>query len=416
MAAAAQAAVRTLTLKAAGCPDFKVDVDLPATVADVKVAAVACCDIDPEAMRLIFKGKVLRDEDDIDSCGLDGSLPLHIARGKPASAASTSTSAASPSSAAATQGGGGGYADGQAASQGGGGSWTLQVKGPGAAESTLSGVSPTQSVAELRAKVAQLCGLPVAEIHMLHKAKVLKDDGSAATVQACGLRDGDIVRVARRAVQQEPKPAPKPATGTLATSAADASSAMPMPMAWSDVGMSAETERMVRHMMNVNGATPEQVANAIAAADFQQRQLAAQAARRQQPVGLMRDEAQERLHQEVRLMERQVRLRLRERLNGEVLGVRAAREVEEDEEDPELLADIARVMADSRARGAPVPDIDRFVDRGLERARQRRARQEQLRREQGEVDPDLEDAVAAAERVIAAASKAPRKLGGGDTS
>mmetsp|Transcript_65816 Transcript_65816/g.195871 ORF Transcript_65816/g.195871 Transcript_65816/m.195871 type:complete len:128 (-) Transcript_65816:157-540(-) len=85
---------------------------------------------------------------------------------------------------------------------------------------------------------------------------------------------------------------------------------------------------------------------------------------------------------------------------------------EAEEEDPELLAHIARTMAEARARGAPVPRAAQFVDRALNRARDARALGARLEREASGLQPELEDALAAAEQTTAAAARAPRRLGG----
>merc|ERR1712232_1063638 len=142
-------------------------------------------------------------------------------------------------------------------------------------------------------------------------------------------------------------------------------------------------------------------------------------------VGIEREaegEQQVRVDQEVRMMERHVRVIVRQRLRAGPGGIarplgptdflEAEAEGEESAEDPELLAEIARTMAEARARGAPVPNIQSFVERALSRAQQARVLAERLRREAGDMDPDLEDAVAAAESSVQAAARAPRRLGG----
>merc|ERR1719323_1277491 len=87
--------------------------------------------------------------------------------------------------------------------------------------------------------------------------------------------------------------------------------------------------------------------------------------------------------------------------------------MEPEEEDPDLLAHISRTMAEARARGAPVPHAAQFVTHALERARQARALGRRLEREASGLQPELEDALAAAEQSAAAAARAPRRLGGG---
>merc|ERR1712232_470431 len=126
--------------------------------------------------------------------------------------------------------------------------------------------------------------------------------------------------------------------------------------------------------------------------------------------------------QEVRRMERHVRLIVRQRLRAgpdaimrplstaELLAAEQEGEADDSTEDPELTAEIARTLGEARARGVPVPNIQIFVERALVRARERRALAERLRREAGDMDPDLEDAVAAAESSVQAAARAPKRL------
>lgn len=49
-----------LRIKPSGAPEFEVDVEDGATLQDVKVAATAGCDIDPELMKIIYKGRAVR--------------------------------------------------------------------------------------------------------------------------------------------------------------------------------------------------------------------------------------------------------------------------------------------------------------------------------------------------------------------
>jgi len=81
-----------------------------------------------------------------------------------------------------------------------------------------------------------------------------------------------------------------------------------------------------------------------------------------------------------------------------------------------MLADIAGTLAECRSRGAPVPNARVFVDRAVERRRQARALQARLDREASGMEPELEDALAAAEVSVAAAARMPRRLGRGDAS
>ena len=77
----------------------------------------------------------------------------------------------------------------------------------------------------------------------------------------------------------------------------------------------------------------------------------------------------------------------------------------------EISSDISRTLAEARGRGAPVPNAAVFVDRAVARMRQAKARQERLDREASGIDPEIEEAFAAAEQSVSAAQRAPRRLG-----
>lgn len=395
MAVSASAGSLRLLVRVAGRADFGIEIEHAATVLEAKIACTVGCDLDPNEMRLVYKGKVLKDDATLDASGVDGKDALFVAKGpKPAQQAGAAPEAAKAHPAAAAEAG---------SRCDGGGGLRLTIKGPGGLDATLMGISSDALVEMMRWRVSELCGLRPEETHVIHKARVLND---GVTLSACNVSDGDVLRVARRVTQADAIRPAATAEAAAPAAAADDYASGPMPMAWV-AGGGDGMEATQRAMLAMAGALPAQVEAAIHAR-----------ARAPAPaqVGIIRDHALERLEEEVRRMQHLVRLVLRERQNP---GAAARREplgpVEEDEhgEDPELLSDIARTMAEARSRGAPVPDVDRFVDRALQRARDARALQERLRREAGDMDPDLEDAVAAAEISSAAATRAPRKLGGG---
>mmetsp|Transcript_34809 Transcript_34809/g.110542 ORF Transcript_34809/g.110542 Transcript_34809/m.110542 type:complete len:170 (+) Transcript_34809:247-756(+) len=123
------------------------------------------------------------------------------------------------------------------------------------------------------------------------------------------------------------------------------------------------------------------------------------------PAGENAEDMQARFAREARDMAARVRAYLAAEHGGAGQGT--------GEEDPEVLADIAGVLAEARSRGAPVPNAGVFVDRAVARRREVRARQARLDREASGLDPELEDALAAAEVDVAAAARWPRRLGHG---
>lgn len=411
--------VRRLRVRAPGVPDFEIELDASATVADAKVAATCGCDVDPEAMRVIVNGKVLPDDAMLEGCSV-----MHIARGRPNSAAAlTSANAEAPAKAEALAAG---------AVQ----ILRLLLKGPGGVEHAFETPNPNVSVAEVRQQAANKCGLDVERVHLVHKGRIL---GDAETLAGCGICCGDVVRVARKASAQDAPSVPSSVQAFQSAPGASASAnPLAMPMAWGGSASLSDQARTVTEAFfaaNPNART----LNAELAQGLEQMLQARQAAEAIAPaanlppsapatVGVasarQRLAAQEdaqaaRLAQEVRAMTRQVRALAAERLretprNGPGAFARPQEGGSDDEgdEDPELVADIARTMAEARARGAPVPNAERFVERALRRAEEARAAAERRRREAADMDPELEDAVAAAELSIAAAARAPRRLDG----
>lgn len=382
-----------LRIRAAGCQDLDIEIGSDATVAEVKVAATAGCDIDPEAMKVIYRGKVLKDEMTLQACGVDGAQPLHVARGK---APPAEAGAAAASSAVAM--------DTQPAADAPSDSAAMRVifKGPGGCEASLE-VSRYEPLCQMRGRAAALFGLSGEEIHLVLRGKLLKDDDAAFTT--CNLAQGDVLRVAKRAL-------PAAATGSASTApglqdaaaaavAAGAAGA-PMPNAFG----SGPVDLQTLHGPTIGGRMDLQTLLArgenfdpIAMEAFQQ-QLAAAV---RGPAQAQQVPVEVRLPREVRAMGLQVR-----RVVAERQGV----DVDSIEEDQDLIDHIARTMAQARARGAPVPNLNYFVEHALNRGAQARALTTRLNREADGLDPELEDALMAAEQATAAAAVFPRRLGG----
>lgn len=400
-------------VRAAGCADFDATAEPSATVADFKIAATAGCDIDPQVMKIIFKGKILKDEDVLGGVGVKDGETLHIARGKPA----TSAAATVPSTEAVASPG----ASSVAAPADLRAKVSLKLKGLGGLDLELEGLTTSTSVADVRTLAGKHTGFRASELHLMHKAKFLKDE---ECLGACGLKDGDVLRVARRPHQSGAAP-------TVPAASSQAGPTEPwegaaMPMAWGgqvDFAQQAQQIGQVMFGRNFDAAAlgPEQMAELQEMQQMLQRGDGA-GPRRGAPGMIPEDpnNFQARLAAEVQTMQFAVRQLLREQRDGpgshrpppQGRPLREAPEAE-NEEDAELLNDIAQTMAECRARGAPVPQARAFVDRAVRRGLARRQRWTQMRRDGEGLDPELEDAVMAAESSAAAAERAPRRLGGG---
>lgn len=402
-------ALSKVWMRAAGMPDFEVELELSGTALQAKIAATAGCDIDPQTMRLIYKGRVLKDDDILSTLGLKAGEALHIARG---SSASPSATAPSPSISVSTSPAAGGV--GPAAP-----SFRLVIKGPGGVEAELAGLSAKEPIARIRELASKKCGFKPEQVHLLHRARMLRDGSSLAE---CGVASGDVLRVARRQPQVTAQAAATSSTGQQEALAAEFGGAAgaPMPMAWGGgLALPPGMEEQARMAAQAMGVPLEELLGGL---PLQQVAAAAAAAPRpgQPPPGETAAELQARFHREAQEMLDRVRAYLiRERAAAtEEPGRRGAGaanppEQDLDENDPELLADIAGVLSEARSRGAPVPNAAVFVDRCVARRRQSRALQTRLDREASGMEPELEDALAAAEQTAAAAARMPRRLGRG---
>eukprot|EP00193_Tetraselmis_chui_P009470 CAMPEP_0177768520 /NCGR_PEP_ID=MMETSP0491_2-20121128/9766_1 /TAXON_ID=63592 /ORGANISM="Tetraselmis chuii, Strain PLY429" /LENGTH=507 /DNA_ID=CAMNT_0019285335 /DNA_START=343 /DNA_END=1866 /DNA_ORIENTATION=+ len=106
----------TLKVKQSGAEgkQISVEVELSASVRDLKARLVAESQIPAEEQRLVYKGQVLKDERVLESYGLDSDHVLHLVRGRPVggapssspTGASTASTHAPPQSGAAPTAGG----------------------------------------------------------------------------------------------------------------------------------------------------------------------------------------------------------------------------------------------------------------------------------------------------------------------
>ena len=261
----------------------------------------------------------------------------------------------------------------------------IQLKGP--AVDLCLAVGLNDAVEELRKVAASRCNLQLEEVHLLHKGKILKD---GVTLASQGFVQGAIVRVARRSGPQQTSPepvvvSPEPEEGSA------------MPMAWSnETPVDLAQVRMMANAMGVPldrllGNMPHQQALALVQQEMAQMRRA--------PVGESSAEMQNRWAREAADMARQVRAYLEQ-------------EGEPEADNDELLQDISRTLSEARSRGAPVPNAAVFVNRAVARRRQALALQQRMDREASGLDPEIEDAFAAAEQSVSAAARAPRRLGG----
>jgi len=361
-----------LKIKAAGGIDFPIEVAAMsegsatgATVQDVKIAATAGCGMDPEVMKVIYKGKVLKDDDALASCGIQNGDTLHVAKGMsrpvaPSESQSSGYSAARGSESAKAK-------------------FEIYFKGPSGVEVRSDQFGEADTVEQLRQFASSAFATNSDEVHLLHKGKILKD---GASLGSCGVAAGSVLRVARRHNEKEVA-----SNDTVQPTKVPEDVSSPMPMAW---GANSQGElEQIRAMARTLGLPMEPLEIARL--------------RRGPPAGETTAEMQARWDREAADMARQVRAYLSRREEGEE---------QEEDGDQELLADISRTLAEARARGAPVPNAAVFVDRAVARRRQARELHARMAREASGLDPEIEDAFAAAEQSLAASARAPRRLGG----
>ncbi|CAE7828183.1 DSK2A [Symbiodinium sp. CCMP2592] len=379
-----------LKIKAAGGIDFPIEVAAMsegsatgATVQDVKIAATAGCDMDPEVMKVIYKGKVLKDDDTLVSCGIQTGDTLHVAKGMSRPVAPSESQSSGYSAARG--------------SESGKAKFEIYFKGPSGVEVPSDQFGEADTVEQLRQFASSAFSTNSDEVHLLHKGKILKD---GASLGSCGVAAGSVLRVARRHNEKEVA-----SNDTVQPTEVPEDVSSPMPMAW---GANSQGDlEQIRAMARTLGLPMEPLEQVLREVPQQQAMTAAMQEiarlRRGPPAGETTAEMQARWDREAADMARQVRAYLSRREEGEE---------QEEDGDEELLADISRTLAEARARGAPVPNAAVFVDRAVARRRQARELHARMAREASGLDPEIEDAFAAAEQSLAASARAPRRLGG----
>ncbi|KAJ8501357.1 hypothetical protein OPV22_011909 [Ensete ventricosum] len=89
------AAAVTVHVRSSSGSKFSVQTALDSTVAALKASLVEKCNIPAEQQRLIYKGRILKDEQTLESYGLESDHTIHLVRGSIAPAASADVTAAS---------------------------------------------------------------------------------------------------------------------------------------------------------------------------------------------------------------------------------------------------------------------------------------------------------------------------------
>ncbi|BBM99682.1 ubiquilin [Marchantia polymorpha subsp. ruderalis] len=98
---------KTVHVRCSNGNKFSLEVDLSITVRALKVMLAERSEIPADQQRLIYKGRVLKDDNSLDSYGLQHDHTVHLVRGAPASATTPASSATTPTSTPAPGGGGG---------------------------------------------------------------------------------------------------------------------------------------------------------------------------------------------------------------------------------------------------------------------------------------------------------------------
>ncbi|KAG2550798.1 hypothetical protein PVAP13_9KG315600 [Panicum virgatum] len=93
---ASAAAGATLHIRCANGSKFTVQADLAATVGAFKEVVAGSCDVPAPQQRLIYKGRILKDEQTLESYGVETDHTIHLVRGVASPAASGAPAAASP--------------------------------------------------------------------------------------------------------------------------------------------------------------------------------------------------------------------------------------------------------------------------------------------------------------------------------
>ncbi|KAL2653072.1 hypothetical protein R1flu_021200 [Riccia fluitans] len=89
---------KTVHVRCSNGTKFSLEVDLAITVGALKVMLAERCDIPADQQRLIYKGRVLKDDNSLDSYGLQHDHTVHLVRGAPASVSAAPPSGTIPAS------------------------------------------------------------------------------------------------------------------------------------------------------------------------------------------------------------------------------------------------------------------------------------------------------------------------------
>lgn len=87
----------TVNVKCSNADKYQVETTTSATVAEFKIALAAVSSVAAENQRLIYKGRVLKDDLALDFYGVEEGQTVHLVKGGKARAESAATSAGSSS-------------------------------------------------------------------------------------------------------------------------------------------------------------------------------------------------------------------------------------------------------------------------------------------------------------------------------
>merc|ERR1719221_240973 len=71
-------AVESVNFKVAGMGTFDLELELTTAVRDIKKLAKECCNIEPEHMRLIYEGRVLKESDTLECYKVDADMAVQV--------------------------------------------------------------------------------------------------------------------------------------------------------------------------------------------------------------------------------------------------------------------------------------------------------------------------------------------------
>ncbi|KAG1359479.1 ubiquitin domain-containing protein DSK2a [Cocos nucifera] len=97
-AAAAVGGGATVHIRSSNGSKFSIQTDLESTVGSFKAVLAEKCDVPAEQQRLIYKGRILKDEQTLASYGLESDHTIHLVRGFASSTASTDRTSRTPNS------------------------------------------------------------------------------------------------------------------------------------------------------------------------------------------------------------------------------------------------------------------------------------------------------------------------------